>query len=72
MSTVAEIREAIEKLSLEDRVALMIELRGGPADDDDWDRQMKADAAEGKFDAMHARAVEDLRAGRCTPLEEGL
>jgi hypothetical protein len=71
MSTVAEIREAIEKLSLEERAALLSELLGYD-EDDDWDRQMKAEAEAGKFDAMHARAIEDLKAGHCTPLEEGL
>ena len=70
MGTVAEIREAIEKLSLEERATLMSELMG--FEDDDWDRQMKADAAAGKFDEMHAKAVEDLQAGRCPSLEEGL
>ena len=71
MSTVAEIRKAIEELSLEERATLMSELLGYD-EDDDWDRQMKADAAAGKFDEMHAKAIEDLKAGRCTPLEEGL
>lgn len=70
MSTVAEIRDAIDKLTLEERVALMIELRGGSGEDDEWDRQMKADAAAGKFDEMNRQAVEDLRAGRCRPLED--
>ena len=70
MSTVAEIREAIEKLTLEERVELLSELQG--FEDDDWDRQMKADAAAGKFDEMNRRALEDFRAGRCIPLEEGL
>ena len=72
MSTVAEIREAIEKLSLEERVELMIELGGGFGEDDDWDRQMKADAAAGKFDEMNRKTIEELKAGRCIPLEEGL
>lgn len=71
MSTVAEIREAIEKLSLEERAALMSELLGYD-EDDDWDRQMKADAAAGKFDEMNRRTIEELKAGRCIPLEEGL
>jgi len=71
MSTVADIREAIEKLSLEERAELMSELMGFN-EDDDWDRQMKADADAGKFDAMHAQALEELKAGRCLPLEEGL
>jgi hypothetical protein len=68
MSTVAEIREAIEKLSLEERATLMSELMG--FEDDDWDRQMKADAAAGKFDAMNREADEDLRAGRTRPLDD--
>ncbi len=71
MSTVAEIREAIEKLDLEERAALLSELLGYN-EDDDWDRQMKADAAAGKFDDMHESAIKDLQAGRCMPLEEGL
>ena len=71
MSTVAEIREAIEQLSLEERAALMSELLGFN-EDDEWDKQMKADAAAGKFDAMHARSVAELKAGRCIPLEDGL
>ena len=71
MSTVAEIREAIEQLSLEERAGLMSQLLGYD-EDDEWDRQMKADAAAGKFDTMHARAIRELRAGRCVPLEDGL
>ena len=68
MSTVAEIREAIEKLSLEERAELMAELHG--YEDDDWDRQMKADAAAGKFDAMNREAEADYRAGQTRSLEE--
>lgn len=70
MSTVAEIREAIQKLSLEERIELMIELRGGPAEDDDWDRQMKADAAAGKFDEMNRRIDAEYPAGLCRPVED--
>ena len=72
MSTVAEIREAIEKLSLEERVELMIELQGGSGEDDDWDRQMKTDAAAGKFDEMNRETIAHLKAGRWVPLEESL
>ena len=68
MSTVAEIREAIEKLSLEERAELMAELHG--YEDNDWDRQMKADAAAGKFDAMNRDAEADYRAGQTRSLEE--
>ena len=71
MSTVAEIREAIEQLNLEERAALMSQLLGYD-EDDDWDRQMKADAAAGKFDEMNRETIRQLKAGRCIPLEEGL
>ena len=70
MSTIAEIREAIAKLSLEEQAELAAELCGWT--DDDWDRQMQADAATGKFAAMDAQSREDLRAGRCLPLDENL
>ena len=68
MSTVAEIREAIQKLSLEERVELMAELHG--FEDDDWDRQMKADAAAGKFDEMNRRIDAEYQAGLCRPIED--
>ena len=61
MSTVAEIKEAIAKLSLREYCELMAELH--PFPDDEWDKQMKADAAAGKFDKMNARALADHEAG---------
>ncbi len=67
MSTVAEIREAIAKLSPRECCELMAELH--PLAEDEWDKQMKADAAAGKFDKMNARADADFKAGRCEPLE---
>ena len=70
MSTVAEIREAIAKLSLEERVELLIELGGGFGEDDDWDRQMKADAAAGKFEEMNRRIDAEYKAGSCRPIED--
>jgi hypothetical protein len=70
MSTIAEIREAIAKLSLEEQAELAAELCGWT--DDDWDRQMKADVAAGKLAAMDAQNHEDWRAGRCLPLDENL
>lgn len=47
MSTVQEIKSAIEQLPLEERAALVAELCGWS--DDDWDRRMKLDAKAGKF-----------------------
>jgi hypothetical protein len=69
VSTVEEIKQAIGKLSLEERAEITAELCGWT--DDDWDRQMKADAAAGKFnplnreaDATHAesktRSLDDI------------
>jgi hypothetical protein len=62
MSTIAEIKEAIAKLSPEDYCELMAELNPR-LPDDEWDKQMKSDAAAGKFDEMNRRAEEDFKAG---------
>ena len=45
MSTVAEIKAAIDQLSPQERCELEALLH--PFEDDDWDRQMKRDAAPG-------------------------
>ena len=52
--SVAEIKQAIDKLSLEERAELNRMLFGW--DDDEWDRQMKSDAHAGKFDDSIRRA----------------
>jgi hypothetical protein len=62
MSTVSEIKEAIAKLSPREYCELMAELRA-PLPDDEWDKQMKADAAAGKFDQMNRRALAEHEAG---------
>ena len=54
MSTVTEIKEAIDRLALQEYRELMSALH--PFEDDDWDSQMKADAAAGKFTAMNEKA----------------
>jgi len=51
MSTVQEIKAAISKLSLEERAEILAELCDWK--DDHWDRQMKKDAASGKFDSIN-------------------
>jgi hypothetical protein len=68
MSAVEEIKAAINKLSLEERAELTAELCGWS--DDDWDRQMKADAAAGKFGALNREADAAERAGQTVPLED--
>ena len=65
--SIAEIKEAIAKLSPQEYCELMAELH--PYPDDDWDKQMKADAAAGKFDEMNRKAHEDFNAGQTKPLE---
>ena len=62
MSTVAEIKAAIDRLSLQERCELEALLH--PFEDDDWDRQVKRDAAAGKFDKLAAQADDDFARGK--------
>lgn len=68
MSTVQEIKVAIARLSLEEQAKLISELCGWT--DDDWDRQMKRDAAAGKFDALNRDAEAADASGQTRPLED--
>lgn len=68
MSTVAEIFTAIQELSLQERCELEALLH--PFADDDWDRQMKAAAVAGKFDALHDAATAEHAAGKTIPLTD--
>jgi hypothetical protein len=68
MSTVAEIKAAIDQLSLEERCELEELLH--PFEDDDWDKQMKRDAAAGKFGALHDAAEAEHAAGKTIPLTD--
>jgi hypothetical protein len=68
VSTVAEIFNAIKELSLQERCELEALLH--PFEDDDWDRQMKSDAAAGKFDKLHAEAEAEHAAGKTVPLTD--
>ena len=68
MSTIAEIKAAIDLLSPREYCELMTLLH--PYDDDDWDREMKTDAAAGKFDALNSRASVAAEDSRCIPLEQ--
>jgi hypothetical protein len=67
MTTVTEIKAAIESLSPREYCELMAMLH--PAVDDEWDRQMKADAANGRLDRLVAQSKADAVAGMCVPLE---
>jgi hypothetical protein len=68
MSTVAEIKAAIDRLSLEERCELEALLH--PFEDDDWDKQMKRDAAAGKFGALRDAAEAEHAAGKTIPLTD--
>jgi hypothetical protein len=66
MSTVAEIERAIEQLSVDELQKLRAWF--GERDADDWDKQIEADVAAGKLDALAEQAIRELREGRCTDL----
>ena len=68
MSTVAEIKAAIDRLSLQERCELEALLH--PFEDDDWDKQMKCDSAAGKFGALHDAAEAEHAAGKTIPLTD--
>ncbi len=68
MSTVAEIKEAIAKLSPREYCELMAELRPS-LPDDEWDKQMKADAASGKLDFIDRNIEKARQEGTLIPLE---
>jgi hypothetical protein len=50
MTKVEEIKAAIDKLSFQERCELNALLN--PLPDDEWDKQMRADAEDGKLDWM--------------------
>ena len=68
MSTVQEIKSAIERLSLEERAELIAELCGWI--DDVWDCQMKADAKAEKLAALNEDAGNAYRSGQTKPLDD--
>lgn len=63
-----EIREAIGRLSLEERAEITAELCGWA--DDDWDRQMKRDAQQGKLSALNRAGDVAQASGQTRPLGE--
>ena len=69
MSTVEEIKTAIQLLSVEERAEDVVAELCGWADDN-WDRQMKADAAAGKFDSLNREADAAHAVGETHPLND--
>jgi hypothetical protein len=68
--SVAEIKDAVNKLPAQERLRLLEELCDWP--DDVWDRQMKRDAAAGKFAELNEEAAQAAKSGKLKSLEEGL
>ena len=68
MSTVAKIKAAIAALTLEERSEVASFLHNWQ--DDEWDKQMKRDAAAGKFDALNREADAAHAAGKTIPLND--
>jgi len=66
MSTVVEIQEAIARLSETEREELRLWLE--TYEEDDWDRQITADAASGKLDLLTRQAKAAKRSGKLRPL----
>ena len=60
--SLAEIKDAIERLSFEQRAELAAWLHGWM--DDEWDEQIKRDVASGKLDSILHEVEEDIKAGR--------
>ena len=60
MSTIDEIKHAIDRLTPEQRLEL--ERRLHPIVDDAWDEQMKQDAASGKLDSLLAEVHREITA----------
>lgn len=68
VSTVAEIKEAIARLSPQEYCELLAELF--PQADDEWDKQMKADFASGKMNWLIKETDTAIREGKTIPLEK--
>jgi hypothetical protein len=66
VSTVEEIERAVQGLSPEQLAAF----RAWFAEFDAavWDKQLEADVAAGRLDALADEALDDLRQGRCADL----
>jgi hypothetical protein len=64
MSTIQQIEEAVQQLSLEERATFRAWF--AEFDAEEWDRQFEADVSAGRLDWLAEEARLDLREGRCT------
>ena len=65
MSTVQEIKQAVRKLPLRDRLKVVKWV--AKFEGDEWDKAMDKDAASGKLDFLVREAKEALKKGRLQP-----
>lgn len=68
MSTVKDIKQAIEQLPKKDFWELsewVIQRH-----EDEWDKQIERDILAGKLDKLAEEAIEDFKAGRTRPFPE--
>ncbi len=68
MSTVLEIRSAIEQLPTSEKWNLIHHLH--EALWQEWDKQIEADAAAGRLDHLIQEVEADIAAGQVKPLDE--
>ncbi len=70
MSTVAEIKAAIDRLTPQERCELEALLH--PWSDDDWDRQMHADAEPGgKLHKLTSSSLQNAEGGKLSDWPHG-
>jgi hypothetical protein len=69
MSTVVEIIDAVKNLDEQEKGEFLEKLTEIDFDDA-WDRQIEADAKDGRLDHLWQLALEDIEAGRTKPLDE--
>ena len=69
MSTVAEIIDAVKQLNDEAKGEFLEKLAGVDFDDE-WDRQIEADAKAGRLDFLWADAKKEIAEGRTRPLDD--
>lgn len=68
MSTVEEIKAAIATLSPDQRAELEDWLVQSQQEDDDWDRQMRADVKAGRLDTLLEQVDREIDQGKTRDL----
>lgn len=66
MSSVAELIEAVKQLDEDQKGEFLDRLREIDFDDD-WDRQIEADAKAGRLDRFAEEAIREHREGKSQP-----